>query len=170
MESYDLVVIGSGPGGQRAAVQAAKLGRRVAVVERRREVGGVCINTGTIPSKTLREAVLDLSGQRQRRLYGEDFAPRRRATAADVLARAQQVMLAESAAARAQLERNGIALLAGTGRFAGPHAVQVGDGDEPVALEAAHVVIATGTVPGLPAGIAVDHHTVLTSDDVLTLP
>ncbi|HEV2106494.1 MAG TPA: Si-specific NAD(P)(+) transhydrogenase [Candidatus Eisenbacteria bacterium] len=170
MESYDLVVIGSGPGGQRAAVQAAKLGRRVAVIERRREVGGVCINTGTIPSKTLREAVLDLSGQRQRRLYGEDFAPRRRATAADVLARAQQVMLAESAVVRAQLERNGIALLAGTGRFAGPHVVQVGDGDEPVTLEAAHVVIATGTVPGLPAGIAVDHHTVLTSDDVLTLP
>ena len=69
MQKFDLVVIGSGPGGQRAAVQAAKLGRTVAIVERASDLGGVCINTGTIPSKTLREAVLDLSGQRQRRLY-----------------------------------------------------------------------------------------------------
>ena len=78
MERFELVVIGSGPGGQRAAVQAAKLGRRVAVIERRHELGGVCINTGTVPSKTLREAVLDLSGRRQRRLYGEGFAPKQR--------------------------------------------------------------------------------------------
>ena len=80
MESFDLVVIGSGPGGQKCAVQAAKLGKKVAIVERHHEVVGVCINTGTIPSKTIREAVLDLSGNRQRRLYGEDFAPRRRPT------------------------------------------------------------------------------------------
>ena len=73
MQKFDLVVIGSGPAGQRGAVQAAKLGKRVAIVERRTDMGGVCINTGTIPSKTLREAVLDLSGLRQRELYGASF-------------------------------------------------------------------------------------------------
>ena len=94
MHSFDLVVIGSGPGGQRCAVQAAKLGKSVAIIERRREVGGVCINTGTIPSKTLREAVLDLSGMRQRNLYGEEFAPQRRPTAQDLMTRQQAVMRA----------------------------------------------------------------------------
>ena len=169
MESFDLVVIGSGPGGQRCAVQAAKLGRKVAIVERRTAMGGVCINTGTIPSKTIREAVLDLSGLRQRRLYGEEFAPQRRATAADVLGRAQQVMAAERDVIRAQLQRNGITLLAGHGRFAAPHTVIVEDDGEETAVQAAFVAIAVGTVPGLPAGIEVDHTTVLTSDDLLSL-
>src|SRR5580765_2930803 len=103
MRSFDLVVIGSGPGGQRCAVQASKLGKRVAIIERRREVDGVCINTGTIPSKTMREAVLDLSGLRQRQLYGEEFAPPRRATAHDLMARQQTVMLAEREVIRSQL-------------------------------------------------------------------
>jgi NAD(P) transhydrogenase len=167
MESYDLVVIGSGPGGQRAAVQAAKLGKRVAIIERRHEMGGVCINTGTVPSKTLREAVLDLSGVRQRRLYGEDFAPQRRATMADLLSRAHQVMRAEREVVRAQLKRNGIRVLEGNGRFAAPHTLQVEDGDEVQTMQAAQVVIAVGTVPGLPTGIEVDHRVVLTSDDLL---
>ncbi len=170
MESFDLVVIGSGPGGQRCAVQAAKLGKKVAIIERVREMGGVCINTGTIPSKTIREAVLDLSGMRQRRLYGEEFAPQRRATAADVLARAHQVMSAEREVIRAQLQRNGIRMLAGHGRFAAPHTVVVEDGDETTTLQAAFVAIAVGTVPGLPTGIQVDHRVVLTSDDLLSLP
>jgi len=169
MESYDLVVIGSGPGGQRCAVQAAKLGKRVAIVDRRREMGGVCINTGTIHSKTLREAVLDLSGVRQRRLYGEEFAPRRRPTAADLLARAQQVMVAEREVIHQQLQRNGVRILTGDGRFTAPHTVVVEDGDEAVTMQAGNIAIAVGTVPGLPAGIQVDHHAVLTSDDVLTL-
>lgn len=169
MESFDLVVIGSGPGGQHCAVQAAKLGRSVAVVERRGDVGGVCLNTGTIPSKTIREAVLDLSGRRQRQLYGEEFAPRRRATAQDVLARAHRVMSAEREVVRAQLQRNGVRLVGGHGRFAGPHTVVVEDGDDTVTLQAGRVAIAVGTVPGLPSGIRVDHEVVLTSDDVLSL-
>lgn len=170
MDSFDLVVIGSGPGGQRAAVQAAKLGKRVAVVERRHEVGGVCINTGTIPSKSLREAVLDLSGIRQRRLYGEEFAPPRRPTMADLLSRARVVMSAEREVIRAQLKRNGIRLFEGDGRFAAPHTIQVVDGEEVTTLQAAQIVIAVGTVPGLPNGIVVDHHVVLTSDDLLDIP
>jgi NAD(P) transhydrogenase len=169
MESYDLVVIGSGPGGQRCAVQAAKLGKKVAIIERRHEMGGVCINTGTIPSKTIREAVLDLSGMRQRRLYGEEFAPRRRPTAEDVMARAHQVMSAEREVIRAQLQRNGIQLFSGNGRFAAPHTVVVEDENDTVTIQAAFVAIAVGTVPGLPRGIQVDHQVVLTSDDLLTM-
>ncbi len=169
MDSYDLVVMGSGPGGQRCAVQAAKLGKKVALVERRRDVGGVCINTGTIPSKTLREAVLDLSGLRQRRLYGEEFAPRRRPTAKDLLARAQEVMLAERDVIRDQLTRNGITLLGGDASFAAPHTVRIQDGGDAQTVQAANVAIAVGTVPGLPAGIQVDHRVVLTSDDLLEM-
>jgi NAD(P) transhydrogenase len=169
MQAYDLVVIGSGPGGQRCAVQAAKLGRSVAIVERRREVGGVCINTGTIPSKTLREAVLDLSGLRQRRLYGEEFAPQRRPTAQDLMTRQQAVMRAERDVIRAQLQRNGITLFGGEAEFGAPHTIRVLDGDEVETLQAANVAIAVGTVPGLPAGIEVDHQIVLTSDDLLDL-
>ena len=170
MLRFDLVVIGSGPGGQRAAIQAAKLGRSVAVVERTQAVGGVCVNTGTIPSKTLREAVVDLSGQRQRRLYGEAFAPRQRPDAQDLLRRTQTVMQAERDVVHAQLARNGVQLFAGTGIFASPHAVDV-VGDAPTTtLQGEYLVIATGTVPGLPPGIEVDHQVVLTSDDLLTMP
>ncbi len=169
MQDFDLVVIGSGPAGQRAAVQAAKLGRRVALVERRRDVGGVCINTGTIPSKTMREAVLDLSGRRQRRLYGEDFAPSRRATIQDLMSRTLQVMAAERDVIRAQLKRNGIHLFEGDGRFVSPHTVSVEREGERVVLQAASIVVAVGTRPGLPTGIEVDHRTVLTSDDVLDM-
>jgi NAD(P) transhydrogenase len=169
MQSFDLVVIGSGPGGQRCAVQAAKLGKSVAIIERRREVGGVCINTGTIPSKTLREAVLDLSGRRQRMLYGEEFAPQRRPAASDLMTRAQAVMRAERDVIRAQLQRNGVGMYEGEAVFAAPHTVRVTDGDETETLQAAFVAIAVGTVPGLPAGIEVDHHVVLTSDDLLDL-
>ncbi len=169
MESFDLVVIGSGPGGQKCAVQAAKLGKKVAIIERRHEVGGVCINTGTIPSKTIREAALDLSGNRQRRLYGDDFAPRRRPTAADLWARAQQVMNIERDVIRAQLQRNGIHMFEGDGRFAAPHTIQVTDGEDVNTIQAAFVAIAVGTVPGLPAGIVVDHTVVLTSDDLLSM-
>lgn len=169
MQDFDLVVIGSGPAGQRAAVQAAKLGKRVALVERRRDVGGVCINTGTIPSKTMREAVLDLSGRRQRRLYGEDFAPSRRATIRDLMSRTMQVMVAERDVIRAQLKRNGIHLFEGDGRFASPHTVAVDRDDERTLLHAANVVVAVGTRPGLPGGIEVDHRSVLTSDDILEL-
>ncbi|HTQ47339.1 MAG TPA: Si-specific NAD(P)(+) transhydrogenase, partial [Polyangiaceae bacterium] len=170
MDSYDLVVIGSGPGGQRCAVQAAKLGKSVAIVERRRDVGGVCINTGTIPSKTLREAVLDLSGMRQRRLYGEEFAPQRLPSIADLLARTHEVMRAERDVVRSQLQRNGIRIVGGDCSFAAPHTLRVENGDETVTLQAANIAIAVGTVPGLPAGIEVDHHIVLTSDDLLDLP
>ena len=171
MQKFDLVVIGSGPGGQRAAVQAAKLGRTVAIVERASDLGGVCINTGTIPSKTLREAVLDLSGQRQRRLYGEEFAPRKRPSAPDLLRRAHQVMQAERQVINSQLTRNGVQIFCGSARFSSPKWIEVtgAAGEVVTTLETEYVVVATGTVPGLPSGITIDHRTVITSDDILTL-
>jgi NAD(P) transhydrogenase len=167
-QRYDLIVIGSGPAGQRAAVQAAKLGRSVAVIERRREVGGVCINTGTIPSKTLREAVLDLSGTRQHVLYGDAFPPRR-VTVQDLLKRATTVMMRERDVVRAQLERNGVDLLEGDGSFEGPHQLRVSGEVAGEVLEAEFIVIAVGTRAGLPPGIDADHEGVLTSDDVMSL-
>ena len=170
MQQYDLVVIGSGPAGQRAAVQAAKLGKRVAVIERRREVGGVAINTGTIPSKTLREAVVDLSGLRQRSLYGESYRAKTDITVQDLLFRCDAVMKRERDVVRDQLQRNGIKVYAGDGAFDGPNALTVDDGQSRQTLGAEHVLIAVGTTPGLPAGITVDHEHVLTSDDILSLP
>jgi NAD(P) transhydrogenase len=170
MQNFDLVVIGSGPAGQRAAVQAAKVGRRVAVIERSSEVGGVAINTGTIPSKTLREAVVDLSGLRQRGLYGESYRTKSDITVHDLLYRCHSVIKRERDVIQSQLQRNGIELLEGMGRFEGPHQVVVEHENTRVMLEAAHVLIAVGTVPGLPPGIHVDHRRVLTSDDILQLP
>ena len=170
VEKFDLVVIGSGPGGQRAAVQAAKLGKRVAIVERQTELGGVCINTGTVPSKTMREAVLDLSGRRQRRLYGEAYAPKQRPDAHALLRRTHQVMQAERDVVNAQLARNGGTVFTGTARFASAQWITILNPDQPdITLEAERTVIATGTTPGLPKGITVDHQVVLTSDDLLDM-
>jgi NAD(P) transhydrogenase len=172
LQSFDLVVIGSGPAGQRAAVQAAKLGRSVAVIEKARDLGGVCINTGTVPSKTLREAVIDLSGLRQRQLYGDSYRARADVRIEDLLHRTGHVMKRERDVIRAQLQRNGVKLFEGRGRFSGPNEVLVelgGDTMRTHRLRADYVAIAVGTTPGIPPGIAVDHKRVVTSDDVLTL-
>src|SRR5437899_4372349 len=118
---YELLVLGSGPGGQKAAIAAAKLDRRVAVVERRNMVGGVCINTGTIPSKTLREAVLYLTGLNQRDMYGQSYRLKDDITVADLAARTQHVIGREIDVIRSQLSRNHVAVLDGTGRFTDPH-------------------------------------------------
>jgi len=169
MQSFDLIVLGSGPAGQRAAVQAAKLGRRVAIVEQGRDVGGVCINTGTVPSKTLREAVLDLSGLRQRILYGGSYRAKQDVTVQDLLYRCEHVIRRERDVIKAQLQRNGVRLLEGVASFASPHVVNVDDGVSTSALEAPNIVVAVGTTPGMPPGMSVDHETVLTSDDILSL-
>ena len=120
MYDFDVLVLGSGPGGQKAAIAAAKLGRRVAVVERDNMIGGVCINTGTIPSKTLREAVLYLTGLSQREMYGQSYRLKDDITVADLAARTQHVIGREVDVIRSQLARNRVTLLTGTGRFARP--------------------------------------------------
>src|ERR1700754_807421 len=114
---FDLLVLGSGPGGQKAAIAGAKLGRRVGLVERKHMVGGVCVNTGTIPSKTLREAVIYLTGMSMRDLYGASYRVKQDITVQDLLARTQHVVGREIEVVRAQLFRNHVDLVAGTARF-----------------------------------------------------
>src|SRR5689334_3227887 len=122
---YDLIVIGSGPAGQRAAVAAAKMNKRVVVVEARTVVGGVCINTGTIPSKTMREAVLHLSGYNYRSVYGINYRVKERITTADLAFRVQAVIKTEVDVTEAQLSRNGIDIVHGMACFVDPHKVRV---------------------------------------------
>jgi NAD(P) transhydrogenase len=167
---YDLLVIGSGPGGQKAAIQAAKLGKRAAVVDRREMVGGVCTNTGTIPSKTLREAVLYLTGMSERGIYGQSYRVKDEISSQDVFHRTQHVVQREIDVVRAQLARNRVALLHGHARFLDPHTlcVQAASGEER-RVSAARIVIAVGTRPARPRTVAFDGHRVLSSDDLLNL-
>ena len=155
---YDLVVIGSGPGGQKAAVAAAKLGKSVAVIERGWMLGGVCVNTGTIPSKTLREAVIYLTGMNQRELYGTSYRVKEHITTDDLHQRTQHVITREIDVVRSQLIRNRIDLFTGHGRFVDPHTVVVeNDNDsEHVTVSAENIVIATGTKPARPDDIEFD--------------
>ena len=171
MYDYDLLVIGSGPGGQKAAIAAAKLGKRVAVAERRHMMGGVCVNTGTIPSKTLREAVLYLTGFAQRDVYGASYRVKSDITIADLLSRTQHVVGREVEVVRNQLLRNHVELLGGTARFEDPHTVTVqgeARGDHST-VTAEHVVIATGTRPARPPEVEFDDDHVLDSDTVLKM-
>src|SRR5213596_2524301 len=125
MPDYDLVVIGSGPAGQRAAIQGAKSGKRVALIERREVIGGVCINTGTIPSKTMREAVLHLSGYNYQNIYGINYRVKEKITMADLLFRVQHVIKTEVDVTQAQLTRNGIDMLSGVAQFTDPTHLRV---------------------------------------------
>ncbi|WP_075662559.1 Si-specific NAD(P)(+) transhydrogenase [Streptomyces acidiscabies] len=170
MPDFDMLVLGSGPGGQKAAIAAAKLGRRVAVVDRGDMVGGVSLHTGTIPSKTLREAVLYLTGLTQRDLYGQSYRLKENITVADLTARTQHVVNREIEVIRSQLSRNQVPLFAGTGRFLDPHTVALTEvtGHERV-LTAEHIVIATGTRPARPETVEFDGRTILDSDNVLTI-
>lgn len=165
---YDLLVVGSGPGGQRAAIAAAKLGARVAIVDRKHMVGGVCINTGTIPSKTLREAVLYLTGMQQRDLYGASYRVKDDITIGDLTARTQHVIGRETEVIRNQLLRNHVHMLSGTASFVDPHTVEV-VGPEHVRVTARHLVLAPGTEPARPAHIPFDGRRVIDSDGILDL-
>lgn len=171
MQEYDLVVIGSGPGGQKAAIAAAKLGKSVAVIERGLMLGGVCVNTGTIPSKTLREAVVYLTGMSQRELYGASYRVKEKITPADLLARTQHVIGREIDVVRSQLMRNRVELYVGHARFVDAHTVQVEDPGraESISVSGHNIVIATGTKPLRPSGVEFDDSRVLDSDGILDL-
>jgi NAD(P) transhydrogenase len=168
---YDLVVIGSGPGGQKAAVAASKLGKKVAVIERGWMLGGVCVNTGTIPSKTLREAVVYLTGMNQRELYGASYRVKDRITTEDLHVRTAHVITKEVDVVRSQLMRNKIDLFTGHGRFVDPHTIVVENDNEAehTTVSGDHIVIATGTKPARPDGIEFDDERVLDSDGILGL-
>ncbi|WP_131769516.1 FAD-dependent oxidoreductase, partial [Candidatus Protofrankia californiensis] len=158
MYDYDLLVIGSGPGGQKAAIAAAKLGRRVAIVDRRDMVGGVCINTGTIPSKTLREAVLYLTGMTQREMYGQSYRLKDDITVSDLSSRTQHVIGREIDVIRSQLSRNRVTLLIGTASFVDPHTISIIDSDQidERRVRAENIIIATGTRPARPDTVDFD--------------
>src|SRR6201985_2512591 len=147
MATYDLVVIGSGPSGQRAAVSAVKKGKHVALVEMRNVVGGVCINTGTIPSKTMREAVLHLSGYNYRSIYGMNYKVKEKITMADLAFRVQHVIKTEIDVTEAQLSRNGIDVLPGIASFEDATHVKVTNEGGTQVYEAKNIIIATGTKP-----------------------
>jgi NAD(P) transhydrogenase len=168
---YDLVCIGSGPAGQRAAVRAAKLRKRAALIERRRVVGGVCIDTGTIPSKTFREAVLSYAGRN--RPFGRPLAGGGgnggRPSAADLFSRVAEVVARESAVVENQLARNDVDLFRGEGRFQDPHTLSITSENGTRLITADKILIACGTRPTPPPGVAIDSVSVITSDEVATL-
>jgi NAD(P) transhydrogenase len=187
---YDLLVIGCGPGGQRAAIAAAKLGRRAAVVERRQVVGGVCVNTGTIPSKSLREAVMYLTGLSQRDLYGQSYRVKQDITMEDLSRRSHHVVEREIEVVRDQLSRNRVSLLQGSACFVDEHTVSIspvpsgsgpgvtnnatgangarpGVGEQRVTAE--KVIIAVGTSPARPPSVAFDDVHIFDSDGILGL-
>ena len=169
MAKYDLLVIGSGPSGQRAAVSAVKRGKNVALVEMRSVVGGVCINTGTIPSKTMREAVLHLSGYNYRSIYGMNYRVKEKITMADLAFRVQHVIKTEIDVTEAQLSRNGVEVFNGVARFEDPHHVSVDGPRGTNTYEADNVIIAVGTRPASSPKVPVNGKTIINSDQVLDL-
>ncbi len=173
MRHFDCVVIGSGPAGQRAAIQAAKLGRRVCVIEKGIHVGGAAINTGTIPSKALREAVLHLTGSSKKGLFGENSRVKRQITIDDLIYVSQRVIHHEIELVREYFDRNDIELINGTAEFEGPNMITVTRDRESERLTADKFFIAIGTRPAKPKTIPFDDKSIFCSDGLLkigTLP
>jgi NAD(P) transhydrogenase len=170
MQPFDLIVIGSGPGGQRAAIQGTKAGKRVAVIEKQTSVGGVCINTGTIPSKTMREAVLHLSGFYDKIFYGTNYNAKDTCTMADLNFRVQHVVENEVGVIQSQLRRNNVTIIHGTGRFIDPHHIRVDNADASAELEGAYIIIATGTKPAVNPKVPINGRNIINSDQILSMP
>jgi len=170
MQPYDLIVIGSGPGGQRAAIQGAKAGKRVAVIEKQTSIGGVCINTGTIPSKTMREAVLHLSGFYDKSFYGSNYTGKEHITMADLSYRVQHVVENEVGVTQNQLKRNGVEVIHGIGEFTDSHHVRVQNSNGFAEFEAEYVVIATGTKPAVNPKVPINGRNIINSDQILSMP
>jgi NAD(P) transhydrogenase len=166
---FDMLVIGSGPAGQRAAIQSAKLDKRTALIERKAVIGGVCINSGTIPSKTLREAVIYLSGYRLRSLYGESYTVKQNITMDDLLFRTEYVIRHEIDVTRHQLQRNGVETINAEAAFADPHTLRLTmvDHSGERTVTAAHVLIAAGTEATRDPKIPFDGQNIFVSDDIL---
>jgi len=170
MSQYDLAVIGSGPAGQRAAIQGAKSGKRVALMEQREVIGGVCINTGTIPSKTMREAVLHLSGYNYQNIYGVSYRVKEKITMADLAFRVQHVIKTEVDVTQAQLARNGIEVLTGVASFKSPTSLLVTGSRGSTEVAADKIIIATGTKPACSSKVPINARTIINSDQILEMP
>ena len=163
---YDLVVIGSGPAGQKSAICAAKMRKKVAIIDRKRTIGGVCVHTGTIPSKTFREAVLYLSGLRQRSFYGRSYAVKDHIAMADLVFRSDAVMAREVEVIKAQLRRNYVTTLEGEARFHDPHTLEIASDDGLQLVRGEKVLIACGTSPAHDNDIPIDGKRIFDSDQV----
>ena len=170
MLTFDLIVIGSGPAGQRAAIQGAKSGKRVALIERREVLGGACINSGTIPSKTMREAVLHLSGFYYQNIYGINYRVKEKITMSDLSFRVQHVIKTEIDVTQAQLTRNGVEVITGTAGFADPRHLRVVNSLGQTDLEGAAIVIATGTKPACSPKVPLNGRSIVNSDQILQMP
>src|SRR6202007_1488383 len=170
MDKFDLIVIGSGPAGQRGAIQAAKFGKHVALVEKLEVVGGVAINTGTIPSKTMREAVLHLSGFYYQNIYGVNYRVKDQITMADLSFRAQHVIKTEIDVTRAQLSRNGIEVLSGLASFTGPNGIRGSGVRGQADYQAEKIIIATGTKPAISPLVPFNNRNIINSDQILQMP
>jgi NAD(P) transhydrogenase len=169
MAHYDLLVIGSGPAGQKAAIQAAKLGKKVGIIERKEVLGGVCINTGTIPSKALREAVMHLTGFRQRGLYGASYRVKPDIMMEDLVFRANHVVTREIEVVRHQMARNRVDVIYGSAGFVDTHRLAITQADKTTEHSADFVVIAVGTGPVRPDAIPFDGDTIIDTDELLAL-
>ena len=164
--SYELIVVGSGPAGQKAAICAAKMRKKVAVIERKRTIGGVCVHTGTIPSKTFREAILYLSGLRQRTFYGRGYALKENICMQDLIFRSDAVMAREIEVIKSQLRRNRVTVFEGNARFVDAHTMEVASDDGVTMLRGDNFVIACGTRPAHDAEIPIDGKRIFDSDQV----
>lgn len=165
----DLLVVGTGPAGQRAAIAASKLGRKVAIVERRHFVGGVCVNTGTIPSKTLREAILYLSGYRLRSVYGRNYRVKDHITMQDLMVRTSHVIRNEMEVVGSQMSRNDIRLLVGEAKFDDPHTMSIHDERGTIRVTSDKFVLCPGTEPARPESVPLIPERILDSDAVLKM-
>jgi NAD(P) transhydrogenase len=163
---FDLVVIGSGPAGQKGAICAAKLRKKVAIIDRERTIGGVCVHTGTIPSKMFREAVLYLSGFRQRTFYGRGYSLKDRIEMADLVFRAQAVMSREVEVIKAQLRRNYVTTYSGDAHFVDPHTIEINNSEGTHHIRAEHVLVACGTRPAHSDDIPIDGKRIFDSDQL----
>ncbi len=170
VRTYDLIVIGSGPAGQRAAIQAAKCGHRVVVIEQREIVGGACINTGTIPSKTMREAVMHLSGFQYQGIYGVSYHVKENITMADLGFRVNQVIKTEVDVTQSQLARNGVEVMIGRASFLDATHIRVENSGGFSDIAAPAIIIATGTKPAASPTVPVNGRNILNSDQILQMP
>ena len=169
MEHFDLIVIGSGPAGEKGAAQAAYFGKRVAIIEKAAQVGGAGINTGTVPSKTLRETALYFSGLRQRGLYGIDYSLKENLNVKDFMYRKQIVVEAEWRIIRNNLARHKIQLITGEARLKDAHTIIVKLSEGEIELAAEVILIATGSSPCRPNEIPFDRKLIYDSDEILSV-
>ena len=169
MKHFDCIVIGTGPAGQKGAIQAAKLGKRVAIIEKNPVLGGTQINTGTIPSKALREAALHLTGANARGLFGAASHVKKHIAIADLTAISQQVIRHEWEVIRRQFERNNVELIWGRAEFEAPNEVRITSVAGSEIMSADKFLVAVGTKPARPADVPFNDHTILTSDEILNL-